>query len=83
MFVWGPAVFATRLDALVALGDRDRIEQEAEQLLSPGSIVEPFALRALGFARDEDGLLTLADAGFARLGLEWHRRQTEHLVSGL
>ncbi len=83
VFVWGPAVFATRLDALVALADRGRIEQEAEQLLAPGSIVEPFALRALGFARDDDALLALADDGFARHGLEWHRCQTKHLVSGL
>jgi hypothetical protein len=44
--------------------------------------VEPFALRALGFAHNDDRLLALADEGFARLGLEWHRRQTEHLVSG-
>jgi class 3 adenylate cyclase len=83
VFVWGPAVFATRLDAFVALGDRGRLEREAEQLLAPGSIVEPFALRALGFARNDDALLTLADDGFARHGLEWHRRQTERLVSGL
>jgi hypothetical protein len=83
VFVWGPAVFATRLDALVALGDRERIEEEAQALRVPGATVEPFALRALGFAREDKGLLTLADEGFARLGLEWHRRQTDRLVSGL
>jgi hypothetical protein len=78
-----PGRLRTLLDAFVALGDQGRIEQEAEQLLAPGSIVEPFALRALGYARGDDALLALADDGFARHGLEWHRSRTEHLVSGL
>ncbi|CAN5717207.1 AAA family ATPase [soil metagenome] len=37
-----PAAF---LDALVALGDRERIEAEAPKRIKPGTYAEPFALR--------------------------------------
>jgi hypothetical protein len=81
--VWGPSIFAARLDAFVALGRRDSIESEAPQLAQPGTTVEPFALRALGVARGDDELLARADALFAELGLDWHRAQTERLLAGL
>jgi hypothetical protein len=45
--------------------------------------VEPFALRALGAARNDDELLARADERFAELGLAWHRSQTERLLAGL
>ena len=82
-FVWGPAAFATRLDTLVALREHEWIEREASPFVRPGTYVEPFALRALGAARGDDELLARADAGFAALGLEWHRSQTERLLAGL
>jgi hypothetical protein len=82
-FVWGPAVFGARLDLLVALRRVEAIELEAPSLVEPGTLVEPFALRALGVARDDDDLLARADALFADLGLGWHRAQTESLVAGL
>jgi hypothetical protein len=81
--VWGPAVFSARLDAFVALGRHDLIEREAPLLVQAGTIVEPFALRALGAARGDDELLTRADERFASLGLEWHRSQTELLLAGI
>jgi hypothetical protein len=81
--VWGPGIFAARLDAFIALGQRDRIEDEAPELAQPGTTVEPFALRALGVARNDDELLARADRRFAELGLEWHRGQTERLLGGL
>jgi class 3 adenylate cyclase len=81
--VWGPGIFSARLDAFVALGRHDRIEAEAPGLAQEGTAVEPFALRALGVARRDDGLLVRADERFARLGLDWHRAQTERLVAGL
>jgi hypothetical protein len=46
-------------------------------------VLEPFALRALGATRRDDDLLARADAGFVKLGLKWHRSQTERLVAGL
>ena len=82
-FVWGAGVFAVRLDGLVALRLIDVIEVEASALCQEGTVVEPFALRALGFARRDDELLAKADERFAALGLEWHRAQTERLLAGL
>ena len=82
-FVWGPAVFGTLLDALAALRDRDRLEREAPVFLEEETVVEPFALRALGIVRGDDELLALADQRFAALGLVWHRAQTERLLAGV
>ena len=82
-FVWGPAVFAIRLDALVALGHLDVIEREAPLLSQSGMYTEPFALRALGAARDDDELLARAQERFAALRLDWHEAQTERLLAGI
>ena len=72
------------MDALVALGRSDRIEVEAPTLTQAGtSILEPFALRALGATRRDDDLLARADELFASLGMEWHRAQTERLLAGV
>jgi hypothetical protein len=81
--VWGPGIFAARMDALVALERKDGIEAEAPALLQEGTSVEPFALRALGVARRDDDLLARADELFARLHLGWHRAQTERLLAGV
>jgi class 3 adenylate cyclase len=81
--VWGPGIFAARMDALVALGRSDGIEAEAPALEQAGTSVEPFALRALGAARRDDELLARADELFGSLGMEWHRLQTERLLAGV
>ncbi len=81
-FVWGPSVFAARMDALITLREHAWIEAEAPGLAQPGTVPEPFALRALGAARGDDDLLARADERFRELGLEWHRAQTEHLLAG-
>jgi class 3 adenylate cyclase/tetratricopeptide (TPR) repeat protein len=81
--VWGPGIFAARMDALVALGRHDRIESEAPALVQAETTVEPFALRALGAARRDDELLARADERFVALGFEWHRAQTESLLAGV
>ncbi|MGH3109932.1 MAG: ATP-binding protein [Gaiellaceae bacterium] len=81
-FVWGASSFATRLDALTALAERDSIEREAPALLRPGTYMEPFALRALGAARRDDDLLARAQERFDALGLDWHAAQTERLLDG-
>jgi len=70
---------------------RDRIELEAPELAQAGTTAEPFALRALGYARRDDELLVPADEElvvrgdelFASLGLGWHRAQTERLLAGV
>ncbi len=82
-FVWGAGVFSAQLDALVALGRHDLVERDAPVLVQAGTMVEPFALRALGAARGDDELLAKADERFLALGLDWHRSQTERLLAGL
>ena len=81
--VWGVGAVAAHLDALVALRRRELIEDEVTVLLGEPSILQPFALRALGAARHDDELLARADERFVAFGLEWHRAQTETLLSGL
>ena len=81
--VWGPSIFAARMDALVALGRHERIESEAPDLVQAETTVEPFALRALGAARRNDELLARAGERFVALGFEWHRAQTESLLAGI
>ncbi|MFL5798327.1 MAG: ATP-binding protein [Actinomycetota bacterium] len=63
-------------DARMALGDRERIEAEAPEWLQPGTYVEPFALRALGAAREDESLLERAATCFEAMGLDWHARET-------
>ena len=79
-----PSVFdgaAALLDALVALGDRERIESYAPQWVRRGTYMEPFALRALGVARDDNLLLNEAVARFETMGLEWDAGETRKVVS--
>ena len=79
-----PFVFdgaAALFDALVVLGDHERIESEAPQWVRDGIYVAPFALRALGVARADSRLLNEALARFEAMGLEWHAAETWKLVS--
>jgi class 3 adenylate cyclase/tetratricopeptide (TPR) repeat protein len=68
-----------RLNALVALGRRTEIEGEAPTALKPGTYLEPFALRALGFARRDDVLIEQAIQRFEAMGLAWHAAETRNL----
>ena len=77
---WEPA--STFLDALAALGDRERIEAEAPKWLQPGTFAEPFALRALGTARHDRTLLRQALERFEAMELSWHAQHTRHLLEG-
>jgi class 3 adenylate cyclase len=71
---------AAYLDALLALGDRDRIEAETPKWLTPGSYAEPFALRALGAVRSDRALIRQAFERFESLQLPWHAEQTRLLL---
>ena len=66
-----------RLDALVALGRLDDIETEAPALALPGSYLEPFALRALGWARGDSEMLARAISRFEAMGLAWEADRTK------
>jgi len=75
---WEPV--STFLDALAALGDRERIEAEAPNWLQQGNFAEPFALRALGIARGDRALLSQALERFEAMDLPWQVEQTRHLL---
>ena len=72
------SLVTSRLDALLALGRREEVEEEAEPLVDSRSVLRPFALRALGLVREDEAL---ARAGAlpklrARFGLDWHAAET-------
>ena len=83
---WSPGGFqdlhglVARLNALVFLGRRAEIEQEAPAISMPGTYLEPFALRALGFARADNGLIEQAVERFVEMGLGWHAAETRKLL---
>jgi class 3 adenylate cyclase len=70
-----------RLNALVALDRRPEIEAEAPALVKTDTYLEPFALRALGFARDDDSLITQAIERFTAMGMDWHATETGKLLA--
>ena len=71
---------ATHLDGLAALGERERVETEADRLLQPNTYLEPFALRALGVVREDASLIERAAGRFETLGLGWHAARTRALL---
>jgi class 3 adenylate cyclase len=75
------ATLITRLDGHAALGHRHQLERDAPRLLIPGTFVEPFALRALGFVRDDRELLERSLARFGELALDWYAAETEALLT--
>jgi hypothetical protein len=79
-FVFGVPTLAARLDALAALRERPRLEQEAPPFLRSGTYFEPFALRALGVVREDAELIEQGLARFEALHLDWHAAQTRALL---
>ena len=71
---------AARLDALVALGDRGAVEEEATPFLVGESYTLPFALRALGIVRGDTALIAEAAVRFEAMGLGWHVEETRVLL---
>jgi class 3 adenylate cyclase len=78
---WAYEMPAALLDALVALGDPESIESEAPKWLRPKTYVEPFALRALGFARADESMLADAAALFEGMELDWFAGETRKLLA--
>jgi hypothetical protein len=75
-----PDGLIARLNALVALGRRAEIEEEAPAAAKPETYLEPFALRALGFARQDQGLIGKAIRRFEAMGMAWHAAETRKLL---
>ena len=74
------ASMAAHLDALAALGERERVEREAAPALCSGTYLKPFALRALGLVRGDNALVGQAAERFEAFGLEWHAAGTRALL---
>ena len=72
---------AARLDALVALGQSERVEAEAAPHLERESYTRPFALRALGLARRNFSLIEQSASRFEAMGLAWRAEETRALLS--
>ena len=80
---WAYEMPAALLDALVALGDPGSIESEAPKWLRAKTYVEPFALRALGFARTDESMLVDAAARFDGMELDWFAEETQKLLASI
>jgi hypothetical protein len=80
---WGLDAAAARIDALVALSDRQRVEEEATAFLEEESYTRPFALRALGIVREDEALIEQAAASFEAIGLGWRAAETRSLLATL
>ena len=74
------SAMAAHLDALAALGARERVLEEAKPSLRPGTYLEPFALRALGIVDGDRSLIEQAVGHFESFGLPWHAAQTRRLL---
>ena len=68
-----------RLDALVALGDHDRVESKAVMFLNGGTCLEPYAMRAIGVVREDGALIERAAEQFEDLELSTAARETRAL----
>jgi hypothetical protein len=77
---WAYEMPAALLDALITLGDRGSIEAEAPKWVRPNTYVEPFALRALGFARADESMLADAARRFDGMELDWFAEETRKLL---
>jgi hypothetical protein len=77
---WGLDAAAARLDALAALGDHARVEEEASSFLDGDGYTRPFALRALGLVRGDPALIAQARGRFDAMGLDWQAAETGALA---
>jgi class 3 adenylate cyclase len=71
---------AARLDVLLALGETERLEEEAAPYLEADGYTRAFALRALGVSRRDASLTREAVARFERMGLGWRAEETRWLA---
>jgi class 3 adenylate cyclase/tetratricopeptide (TPR) repeat protein len=80
---WSVDGATARLDALLALGETERLEEEAAPFLGEESYTRPFALRALGISRRDASLVEQAVARFEAMGLEWRAAETRALAGSV
>ena len=73
---WSGEIRCALFDVLAALGERKRVEEDAPDWITRGGYPAPFALRALGLVREDEGLVERGAQGFDDLGLAWHAQRT-------
>jgi hypothetical protein len=84
---WSPEGFLdiegliARMNALVVLDRRAEIEAEAPAMLKPKTYLEPFALRAIGYARGDEELIQQAVERFEAMGLDWYATETRRRMT--
>ncbi len=79
---WDVDGAAARLDALLFLGEAERLEEEAAPFFLEQGYTRPFALRALGISRGDASLIGEAVARFEVTGLAWRAAETRDLADG-
>jgi tetratricopeptide (TPR) repeat protein len=72
---------AARLDALLWLGETERLEEAAMPFLDGQGYTRPFAQRTLGIARRDALLVDEAAASFDAMGLAWRAAETRDLAA--
>jgi hypothetical protein len=83
---WRPAGFIDPdgmiawLNALIVLGRVTEIAAEAPAMALPGTYLEPFAVRALGYAQGDEQLMQQAARQFDAMGLGWFADETRRMV---
>ena len=75
-----PAAVATHLDALAALGEAERFEADANEFLEGESVLQAFAMRALGIVRGDPVLMEAAASRFQDYGFESQAANTRAAI---
>ena len=78
---WFTSSISTFFDGLGALGRVEQLETFVAEYSRPNTVLEPFAVRALGRAKGDPQLLERAAVLFEGFGLDWHAEQTRKLVA--
>jgi hypothetical protein len=73
------SAITARIEALAALRRVDELEEAVATFSRPKTVLEPFALRALGIAKQDRRLLLQAVELFESFGLDWHAERTRAL----
>ena len=78
---WFTSSVTSVFDGLGALGRLEQLEALIAEYSRPNTVLEPFAVRALGRAKGDPQLLEQAAVLFKGFGLDWHAKQTRKLVA--
>jgi hypothetical protein len=78
---WRLTTIAARLDGLLPLGDFGKAAEEAARVIVPCTLLDPFGLRAHGYATRDAREVLRAARRFDRLGLAWNAARTRDMLA--